>query len=708
MKRFAGFIETRSRLVLAVSAFIMIFSILGLARLEIDTRFDVFMPPKSSRLDALDAMAAEFGDTGQLITLVDVGVDGSGIDPLPEIIETLNSHDEIVGVTTSLPESVLSESAPNRVQSIEQIESTTGQSLLMQHDGTNFALITIRIGRDAESGSVVEHVVSTLDSASLTYILSGEPYLQAQVSNYILRIIFTIPPLAVILMLVVFRIRIGSFRATLLSMIPAIFGAVVTLGVLGWTIGTVSVASVIVPIFVIVLGSAAGLHITSHVTDSLNKGKSNRDSISTTLSAVGSPIALATITTMAGFLSLLLINSNAIRELGVLAAGGVLVAGIATWFVLPAVLTIVPLGVRTQNAGTGGVSRLLLRITGWPAILVAIAILISMAPGMRLLRANFSMIDMYKARTEVRASIDRTTQILGGSVPIYVRIAPESVADSGPGIIELHRRVIESGIAERGISISKIIASVYKNMLGREGYPSGAAIQRSIAAVIEKINPNMLEGLRSSAGAERAIFFLKDLDSETLAELVGIVADVGEEFDLLLEPVGSAFVIKEMNDQIIPQQAKSLLLACLLVFILTAATQRSVVLGLASTVPILVTLVAMFGIMGYARLELSIITGIMSGLTVGVGIDYAIHYVSLYRQAKTRGDDHPEETALAYVATPVTANALGLAIGFTAMFFSPLQIHNTFSILMWITMVVSSFLSLTFLPTLLSALRKRI
>ena len=161
-----------------------------------------------------------------------------------------------------------------------------------------------------------------------------------------------------------------------------------------------------------------------------------------------------------------------------------------------------------------------------------------------------------------------------------------------------------------------------------------------------------------------------------------------------------------MNDQIIPQQVRSLLIACLLVFVLTAATQRSLILGLTSTIPILITLVAMFGVMGYARLDLSIITGIMSGLTVGVGIDYAIHYVSLYRQALKRGDERPEETALAYVSTPVTANAIGLAIGFTAMLLSPLQIHNTFSILMWVTMIVSSFLSLTFLPTILSPMRK--
>ena len=41
---------------------------------------------------------------------------------------------------------------------------------------------------------------------------------------------------------------------------------------------------------------------------------------------------------MAGFLSLMVINSRAIKELGVAATPGILVAGIATWLILPSIL----------------------------------------------------------------------------------------------------------------------------------------------------------------------------------------------------------------------------------------------------------------------------------------------------------------------------------------------------------------------------------
>jgi predicted RND superfamily exporter protein len=116
------------------------------------------------------------------------------------------------------------------------------------------------------------------------------------------------------------------------------------------------------------------------------------------------------------------------------------------------------------------------------------------------------------------------------------------------------------------------------------------------------------------------------------------------------------------NDQIIPQQLGSLLLAVLLVFLLTAVSQRGLLLGLVSAAPTMVTLVVLFGVMGFAQINLSVITGIMSGR---------------------------------------------LAVGFTAMIFSPLQIHVSLSVLMWVTMMMSAFLSLTLLPTITAKLRTR-
>ena len=312
------------------------------------------------------------------------------------------------------------------------------------------------------------------------------------------------------------------------------------------------------------------------------------------------------------------------------------------------------------------------------------------------------MIDVYKPGTSVHRSIEKTTEVLGGSIPIYVVFPAEKEMDPdlANAVLRLQDLSENAGLAGQSLSAYGIVRNLWEYISGNEGYPDNVAIAKTLVTRIKRSNRGFMETFFADDGTGRAVFFLKDLDDTTLQGFQDLTTEIARETGIQLQPVGTSFVMKEMNDQIIPQQLASLGLAALLVFLLTALTQRSIWLGLASTTPIIITLVVLYGVMGYARIDLSIITGIMSGLTIGVGIDYAIHYVSLLKQARKRGDDAPSETALSFVATPVLANALGLAIGFTAMLFSPLQIHVTLSILMWVTMITSAVLSLTFLPTI--------
>ena len=381
----------------------------------------------------------------------------------------------------------------------------------------------------------------------------------------------------------------------------------------------------------------------------------------------------------------------------------ILIAGVATWLILPTILLHQkPLPRRSGGEGRNLIAGGLSRLRGWPSVALAAALVAAFIPGVLSLRSNFSMIDMYKPGTSVHRSIVKTADVLGGSIPIYVVFPAERELDPelANAVLRLQDQAVGAGLAGQSLSAYGIVRNLWESISSNEGYPDNVVIAKTMVTRIRRSNSGFMEAFFAEDGTGRAVFFLKDLDDTTLQGFQDLTSQIAHETGVQLQPVGTAFVMKEMNDQIIPQQLASLGLAAALVFLLTALTQRSIGLGLASTTPIIITLVTLFGVMGYARIDLSIITGIMSGLTIGVGIDYAIHYVSLLKQARKRGDDAPSETALNFVATPVLANALGLAIGFTAMLFSPLQIHVTLSILMWVTMITSAVLSLTFLPTI--------
>ncbi len=594
-----------------------------------------------------------------------------------------------------------------------ELAEQMGTTALATHEGTQYAMVRVLFEQDINARNVISNIERLFADASFDVVLTGESYLQSEIFSYIIRILLTIPPIAILLMLLVFRIRIGSFRATILSLVPAIVGAVITLGAIGWLVGQVSMITVLVPIFVIVLGSADGLHITSHVMDGLREGHSTGEAVLDTLRAVGMPVIMTTVTTMAGFLSMLVINSTAIRELGIAAAVGIVIAGLASWIVLPTILLHQKPLRQAARPHKSFLFRGIMRLRGWPSVLLALGLVAAAVPGILRLRASFSMIDVYKPGTEVRQNVATATDVLGGSIPVYVTFpaTDEFAPELADAVLRMQDEAGEKGIAGTTISAYSIVRAVWESASGQEGYPAQRVLARTVVSRIRLSNGQIFDsfftGPSDATAMGRAVFFLRDLDNSTIGAFEELVARVGVDSGIDLQTVGTAFVMKEMNDQIIPQQLWSLVLAAGLVFLLTSLTQRSFGLGLASTLPILVTLATVFGVMGYARIDLSVVTGIMSGLTIGVGIDYAIHFTALLRQARKRGESDPEQAALSYVATPVLANALGLAVGLTAMLFSPLQIHVTLSILMWVTMSVSAVLSLTLLPTVTGLGRRR-
>jgi len=61
------------------------------------------------------------------------------------------------------------------------------------------------------------------------------------------------------------------------------------------------------------------------------------------------------------------------------------------------------------------------------------------------------------------------------------------------------------------------------------------------------------------------------------------------------------------------------------------------------------------------------------------------------------------EKTVRIASTPVLANAFGLSIGLSALILSPFTFHTYLVAIMWVTMTVSSFMSLVILPKLLEA-----
>ena len=114
----------------------------------------------------------------------------------------------------------------------------------------------------------------------------------------------------------------------------------------------------------------------------------------------------------------------------------------------------------------------------------------------------------------------------------------------------------------------------------------------------------------------------------------------------------------------------------------------------------LLTIAAILGILSLAGFNLNIMTANLSAICIGVGVDYAIHLISgIYYFRRTGMDDRQSiDSAITSVSRPILANAFGLAIGLSALFFSPIRLHFHAASIMWVAMMVSSMAALLLIP----------
>jgi hypothetical protein len=106
-------------------------------------------------------------------------------------------------------------------------------------------------------------------------------------------------------------------------------------------------------------------------------------------------------------------------------------------------------------------------------------------------------------------------------------------------------------------------------------------------------------------------------------------------------------------------------------------------------------------------INLNLVTAVISSIVIGVGIDYAIHFIAAINTARPQGDGYVLR-AIDRAGRPIVANALGIAVAMTALWLSPLKVHSQVSMIMWVAMITSALTALVVIPVFLprSAVRK--
>jgi predicted RND superfamily exporter protein len=693
--RIARIIVGHSRQIMAVTALISLISMAMLFRMSFNADVSSFALEGTEGGVALLELQEKY-DTADPINVIATLPEGetfrskAGLATLVSLRDQLVIVDGVATVATIVPDEHPITGAPITAEDIatvpdQAIAALLAESpvtdLLLDESGQNTLMLVIPAG-DATALARTLADLEPPDGVEIT--LSGNPVIFASVLDIMSWFLLVIPPLEIALLIGMFFLTIGDLRLSALALFPAGVGALWTFGLIFGLGLEIDIVTLLVPIFVIVMGSADGLHFVTHFqetaseTDSIGRVRS-------ALSEVGVPMILTTISTAAGFLSLLITDVAPIRQLGLFAAVGIGFAGLISFFSLPALMSRLAVKDRTHKAILGprlttGLKTLV--HSRLPAIVLTGVIVAFALIFIPRLDVDSDQLFFFKDGDPVREAFEKAEEVFGGATPL----AGEFVLEPSEGL---------EGIAR--------IAGISRE------FEELAGVRRvfSVADVAATLSPEELMQLASggvtlplgkmvSADGLRFILFPSDFTTDDLEGWVAF-AETTPEIRTL---TGMPIIWDDIARLVLRAQMTSIIVAFILVALMLAIAYRNLRDTLVALVPIALTIAAVLGFLAASGINLNLVTAVISSIVIGVGIDYAIHFIAAINYARPGGDGYVLR-AIDRAGRPIIANALGIAVAFTALWLSPLKIHPQISMVMWVAMITGALTALLVIPAFL-------
>jgi predicted RND superfamily exporter protein len=200
------------------------------------------------------------------------------------------------------------------------------------------------------------------------------------------------------------------------------------------------------------------------------------------------------------------------------------------------------------------------------------------------------------------------------------------------------------------------------------------------------------------------------LVSDASPQIGRAIRDIEAYAALHLEPLGiethvsgTARIIHSFMNMIISGQIRSLALGLVIIILLAAIMSRSLTAGLFTVLPVAVATFLNFGMLGWFDEPLGVTTALLSSMGIGIGVDYAIHFVFRYRRCRLSGQN-PETAMRETLSTAGVAiffNALVVLAGFLVLAVSEFPPNRALGMLVSLNMLVCFLGTVTLLAAAL-------
>jgi predicted RND superfamily exporter protein/CRP-like cAMP-binding protein len=483
--------------------------------------------------------------------------------------------------------------------------------------------------------------------------------------------------------------------------------------------------TLVLPTLLTVVGSAYATHVVARHREEIDAGGTPGDIAYRVIRHLGTPVLVTALTTVLGFASLIVYRIEAIQHLGVFSVFGISALFVLALTFVPAVLTLLRVpqtgtGREPESAWlTGGLERLgRFDMRHRKTVIAASAIvLVFFTWGIRYMRVDTNYARYFSEDSPVREASRVIADHLGGSVAFLVAVdGPEP--DSITRLDTLRRIAALEDFIDRLPGIDHTTSVVdYVKTLHRAFHDDDPAYfglpdtDAGVQQYLLLLDPETIEDV-VNADSSRATIVVRSrlVGSTALREAITSIrrfaADVFPE-GYPVHTTGNVVLLNRTADDLSRGQVQSFVIALAVVFAILSLVFLSVRFGLVAMVPNLIPIVIFFGLLGWLNIPLSISTAVIASISLGIGVDEAVHLLAEFNHHVRKAADQEEAVlgALRSVGPPIVYATTALVLGFLVPAWSNFAPVRQFGLLSAVTVATSLLADLLLLPALLATAR---
>ena len=612
---------------------------------------------------------------------------------------------------------------------IEKEEQAYG-TILSKDKKTTFINISIDAPREdveKEYAESMEHIFAFMDPLKKEYPEADMRYAGIVYIEYLSPLIvkaempILIPTLLFVILLSLF-ILLRNVVAVISSLVVIIFSVVTAVGILGHFNSTVSQPFLMVPILVATLAVADCVHLFNVYFQSKLE-KNAKDSIIKSLRLNLEPLLLTSLTTSIGFLCL---NLAPIPALRVVANGiviGVVAAFVFSIFFLAPLMSFFNVKASSQIENQTKLSKRVGQFSLknrkkiiWLVPLFS-AFLMSFIP---LNETKDNPMEFYSERfTSVAEDTKWLAKRLGGTFLVTYEYVSEDLVSDPEYLRQLDEFTTWLENQDEVLSVnslSKIIKNLNRTLNGDDQswyvIPQDSELVAQYLFFYEMSLPFGLD-LTSTINQERTstkvTVSLKEIDSKAFIEFYDRVDDYASLSIVsgnLSGGGGTRSVMAFMGMLLAEQLMYALIIGFIVITLAIALFYRSLSAGLITAIPNILPIGVAFGIWGIFSSNVSMLVSLGIGCTLGIVVDFSVHFLSKYLYARRSLSLSAEESVLYAFETvgfPLTIMTVSLCMGFAVLFLASFMPLRGFAGITMISFVAALIIDLLLFPAVLIA-----